>query len=54
MFLLKNIDCGYALEPPHRGGSNAYPHSMFLSRNKKSNVHRYKAPSVQFCIKVFL
>ena len=26
-----NIDCGYTLEPPHRGGggSNENPHSMF-------------------------
>ena len=31
----QNIDCEYALEPPQRGGSNAYPQSMFLSRNKK-------------------
>ena len=23
------IDCGYSLEPPHRGGSNEYPQSMF-------------------------
>ena len=29
LFLLKNIDCGYSLEPPRRGGSNEYPHSMF-------------------------
>ena len=21
----QNIDCGYSLEPPRRGGSNAYP-----------------------------
>ena len=28
-FLLKNIDCGYAKEPPRRGGSNEYPQSMF-------------------------
>ena len=27
--LLKNIDCGYSLEPPRRGGSNKYPQSMF-------------------------
>ena len=27
--LLKNIDCGYSLEPPRRGGSNEYPQSMF-------------------------
>ena len=26
---LKNIDCGYPLEPPRRGGSNGYPQSMF-------------------------
>ena len=34
----QNIDCGY-LEPPRRGGSNEYPQSMFLSRNKKNNVY---------------
>ena len=27
----QNIDCGYSLEPPRRGGSNEYPQSMFLS-----------------------
>ena len=31
----QNIYCGYPLEPPRRGGSNEYPQSMFLSRNKK-------------------
>ena len=31
----QNIDCGYSLEPPRRGGSNEYTQSMFLSRNKK-------------------
>ena len=25
----QNIDCGYSLEPPSRGGSNEYPQSMF-------------------------
>ena len=35
----QNIDCGYLLEPPRRGGSNEYPQSMFLSRNKKNNVY---------------
>ena len=29
LFLLKNIDYGYSLEPPLRGGSNKYPQSMF-------------------------
>ena len=25
----QNIDCGYSLEPPQRGGSNEYTQSMF-------------------------
>ena len=29
LFLLQNIDCGYSLEPPRRGGCNVYPQSMF-------------------------
>ena len=35
----QNIDCGYSLEPPRRGGSNVYPQCIFLSRNKKNNVY---------------
>ena len=35
----QNLDCGYSLELPQRGGSNEYPQSMFSSRNKKSNVY---------------
>ena len=27
----QNIDCAYSLEPPHRGGSNEYPHAMFCA-----------------------
>ena len=38
----QNIDCGYSLEPPRRGGSNEYPLSIFLSRNKKNNVYPCK------------
>ena len=36
-------NCGYSLEPPRRGGSNEFPQSMFLSRNKKNNVYPCKA-----------
>ena len=38
MFLTftQNIDGGYTLEPPRRGGSNKYPQSMFWSKNKKT------------------
>ena len=38
----QNIDCGYSLEPPQRGGSYEYPQSMFSSRNKENNVYPYK------------
>ena len=38
----QNTHCGYALEPPQRGGSNEYPQSMFLSRNEKNNVYPCK------------
>ena len=27
----QNIDCGYSLEPPRRGGSNEYAQSMFCA-----------------------
>ena len=35
LIFAQNIDCGYMLEPPRRGGSNEYPQSMFWIRNKK-------------------
>ena len=35
----QNINCGYFLKPPQRGGSKEYPQSMFLSRNKKINIY---------------
>ena len=43
LFPLKNIDCGYSLESPRRGGSNEYrrggsneyPKSMFLAEKLK-------------------
>ena len=38
----QNTDGGYSLEPPRRGGSNEYPLSMFLSRNKRNNVYSCK------------
>ena len=48
----QNIDCGYLLEPPRRGGSNEYPQSMFLSRNKKINI--YPCKPLFYCTKVGL
>ena len=38
----QNKDYGYSLEPPRRGGSNEYPQSMLLRRNKKNNVYPCK------------
>ena len=35
LIFAQNIDCGYTLEPPQRGGSNEYPQSVFWSKNKK-------------------
>ena len=46
----QNIDCEYSLESPPRGGSNKYPQSMFLSRNKIINVYPCKPQF--YCIKV--
>ena len=38
----QKIDSEYSLEPPQLGGSNEYPQSMFLSRNKKNNLYLCK------------
>ena len=40
----KNIDCGYMLDLPRRGGSNEYPQSMFWGKNKE-NIHTLVYPS---------
>ena len=40
LIFAQNIDCGYTLEPPQRGGSNEYPQSMFWSKNKKKMYTR--------------
>ena len=50
LILAQNIDCGYTLEPPRRGGSNVYPQSMFW-RNNKKNIYTPANPSF-FYIKV--
>ena len=46
----ENIDCEYSLEPPLWGGSDEYPQSMFLSKNKENNVYPCKLKF--YCIKV--
>ena len=47
LIFAQNIDCGYKLEPPRRGGSNEYPQSMFWSKNKKN---RYTPAYPSFAI----
>ena len=39
LFFAQNIDCGYKVEPPRRGGYNEYLQSMFWSKNKKKKVY---------------
>ena len=36
LIFAQNIDCGYTLEPPRRGGFNEYPQSRLWSKNKKN------------------
>ena len=38
LFLLKNIDCGYPLEPPRRGGSNEYQQCVFWAEIWKMTI----------------
>ena len=47
LFLLQNIDCGYSLEPPRRGGSNMYPQSMFWAKIRK-NIKIFPMKSLIF------
>ena len=39
LFLLKNIGCGYSLEPPRRGGSNEYLNLCF--EQKYENIRSF-------------
>ena len=41
----QNIDCGYSLEPPRRGGSNEYPQSMFYAVIRKKIMYIPVNPS---------
>ena len=47
LIFVQNIDCGYSLEPPRRGGSNEYPQSMFSSEIGKISVF-FLSENVQF------
>ena len=44
LIFAQNIDCGYILEPPRRGGSNEYPQYMFWSKNEKNGFNPLQSP----------
>ena len=52
LIFAQNIDCGYTLEPPRRGGSNEYPQSMFGAKIRKIGIPLQ--PPVFFYVKVGL
>ena len=52
LIFAQNIDCGYTLEPPRRGGSNEYPQSMFWSKNKK-NRYTLQTPVLLYKTEVY-
>ena len=37
----QNIDCGYSLEPPRRGGSNEY-HNLCFEQKWENNIYSCK------------
>ena len=43
----QNIDCGYLLEPPRRGGSNEYPNLCFWAEIRK---FMYTAVNLSFTV----
>ena len=52
LFLLKNINCEYSLEPPRRGCSNEYPLSMFWAEIWK-NIRFFFSEKFPFLVVEF-
>ena len=48
--MLKTLDCGYSLEPPHWGSSNEYPQSMFEQKSEKYQFFLFENFQVKFSI----
>ena len=46
--MLKNIDCGYSLEPPRRGGSNEYPQSIYVFEQKYEKYQNFYLKTLSF------
>ena len=51
LFLLKNIDCGYSLEPPRRGGSDEYHNICFEQKYEK--ISEFLSENFQFLVVKF-
>ena len=51
LFLFKNIDCGYSLEPPRRGGSNEY-HNLCFEQKYKKKISEFLSENYHlfFCV----
>ena len=53
LFLLKNIDCGYSLEPPRRGGSNTSTHNLCFEQ-KYNKYQNFLSENFLFLLVKFL
>ena len=51
LFLLKNVDCVYSLEPPQQGGSKEYPHSTFWAEIWK--ISNFLSENFQILVVIF-
>ena len=52
LFQLKTIDCGYSLEPPHRGGSNEY-HNLCIEQKFEKKMSDLLSENLQFLVVKF-
>ena len=50
--MLKNIDCGYSLEPPRRGGSNEY-HSLCFEHKYEKKYQIFLSEKFHFLLVQF-
>ena len=48
LILLKNIDCGYSLEPPRQGGSNEYRTHNLCFEQKYEKYQSFLSENFQF------
>ena len=51
LIFAQNIDCGYPLEPPRRGGSNKYP--QFIFEQKYENIRNFYLKIFRFFVVKF-